>query len=43
MPNVIMYDFVNAQMSNEIISLNDPVLLGHVVEDEYDGVAQMFA
>ena len=43
MPNVIMYDFVNAQMSNEIVSLNDPALRGHVVEDEYEGVAQLFA
>jgi hypothetical protein len=43
MPNVIMYDFVNAQMSNEIVSLNDPALRGHVVEDEYEGVAQLLA
>jgi hypothetical protein len=43
MPNVIMYDFVNTQMSSEIISLNNPALRGHVVEDEYEGVAEMFA
>jgi len=43
MPNVIMYDFVNTQMSNEVISLNNPALRGHVVEDEYEGVAELFA
>jgi hypothetical protein len=43
MPNVIMYDFVNTQMCNEIISLNDPALRGHVIEDEYEGVAQLLA
>jgi hypothetical protein len=40
MPNVIMYDFVNADMSNEIVSLNDPALRGHVID--YDGMAEMF-
>lgn len=43
MPNVIMYDFVNATMSNEIVSLNDPGLMGHLVEeDPYAGIAEMF-
>lgn len=42
MPNVIMYDFVNTAMSDEIVTLNNPALRGHVVEDEYDGVMGLF-
>lgn len=34
MPNVIMYDFVNIKTSKEIVSLNDPGLRGHLVEED---------
>ena len=34
MPNVVMYDFVNVAASRQIVALNDPVLMGHLIEDE---------
>ena len=34
MPNVIMYDFVNIETSKKIVALNEPVLMGHLIEDE---------
>lgn len=37
MPNVVMYDFVNIKTSSEIVELNNPGLIGHVIEvDEED-------
>ena len=34
MPNVVMYDFVNIQASAQIVALNNPVLMGHLIDDE---------
>lgn len=34
MPNVVMYDFVNVKASKEIVALNSPVLMGHLIDDE---------
>jgi hypothetical protein len=34
MPNVVMYDFVNIETSRKIVALNEPVLMGHLIEDE---------
>ena len=29
-----MYDFVNIETSREIVALNEPVLMGHLIEHE---------
>jgi hypothetical protein len=34
MPNALMYDFVNIETSREIVALNEPVLMGHLIEHE---------
>ena len=43
MPNVVMYDFVNIKTSSEIVELNNPGLIGHVIEvdqedDDFDDI-----
>jgi hypothetical protein len=40
MPNVIMYDFVNAETSKTIVSLNAPGLQPHLVESAWWGPRQ---
>ncbi|MEJ1338900.1 MAG: hypothetical protein RPU64_00165 [Candidatus Sedimenticola sp. (ex Thyasira tokunagai)] len=36
MPNVVMYDFVNTQVSSEIVSLNHRGLMGHLIDEDDD-------